>query len=181
MVRERYSTSVLNPNANRRPLVLFALLAVVGALLLYWAVRPKPTPEERITTAFQETQVAAQRGDIAAATEIVSGSFHAGTINKQRLKLLLFRARQNERGSDWRIEITAPQIFPAPDRSLDKRLVVTRVRASDAASGETLWSTGNAPVTLLMREEKIRVFGVFPSTAWRIVAAPGLPVDTGDW
>lgn len=166
------------PAPNRRPLFFFALILVLGSAALYFTARPQPSVDKQIAAAFEKAQVAAQRGDIAGATEIVSADFHAGSLTKQRLKLLLFRARAQERGTDWRVEITQPLVYPTDDSAPDKRLVITRVSAKDA-SGETLWSTGTAPVTLLMREEKTRVFWVFPGTAWRVVSAPGLPVDTG--
>ena len=152
----------------------FALLFVAGTTATYFSTRPRPSVDEQITRAFQSAKVAAQKGDISGAVAVVSNRFKAGGVNKKRLRLLLFRARQEARGTDWVIDVAPPRVLPANPATPAERLVVTRIVARTGA-GETLWSTGDSPVTLLMREEPGKTWGIFPRNDWRVVAAPGLP------
>ncbi len=161
-------------SARRRGFLLFfALLFLIGGLSLWLLTRPKPTAAERIAAAFESARVAARKGDIAGTVAIVSRDFRAGSLDKKQLRLVLFRARQETRDTEWHLEVSPPQVLPGPDNAPDKRFVVTRVVARDA-SGGVLWSTGDAAITLLMREEPTRVWGIFPSSEWRVVAAPSL-------
>ena len=165
-----------SPEAKRRLFLAgFALLFVAGILTFYFILRPKPTPETRIAEAFERTQAAAQRGDIADTLAIVSKDFRAGSLTKKQLGLLLFRARQEARGTDWRIEIAPPRVLPTADNIPDQRLVITRVVARDRNTGDPFWSTGDASITLVMREEPARLWGIFPSSEWRVISAPSLP------
>lgn len=171
-----YQTAV-DPNATRRRtlLIVFALIFVVGGAATWFLTRPRPTAEERIAEAFRQTQVAAQKGDIAGTVAIVSDDFRAGSLNKKRLRLLLFQARRQSVDSDWRVEITPPRILAGADNAPDKRLVLTRIVAREASTGNPLWSSGDNSITLLMREEPTRLWGIFPSTTWRVIGAPSLP------
>ncbi|MBC7808404.1 MAG: hypothetical protein H7145_19900 [Akkermansiaceae bacterium] len=166
-----------NPDAARRRSLLFffAVIFAVGGVATWFLTRPRPTVEQRITEAFQKARIAAQKGDIAGTVAVVSNDFRAGSLDKKRLRLLLFRTRQQAVDTDWQVEITPPRILPGPDNVPDKRLVLTRIVAREASSGNALWSTGDNSITLLMREEPTRLWGIFPSTTWRVLAAPSLP------
>ena len=166
-----------DPDTRRRRtlLVSFAMLFVVGGTATWFLTRPRPTAEERIAEAFRTAQVAAQKGDIAGTMAVVSKDFRAGSLDKKKLRLLLFQTRRQSIDTDWSVEITPPQVLPGPDNAPDKRLVLTRIVAREASSGNALWSTGDNSIMLLMREEPTRLWGIFPSTAWRVLAAPSLP------
>lgn len=165
-----------DPDTKRRRLmlVLFALLFAVGGTGIYLALRPKPTVEERIVAGFAEAKIAAQKGDISGAVAIVSPRFKAGEVDKKRLRLLLFQARREYGKTDWIVDITPPRILPPTADKPNERLVLTRVVAR-ASTGEPLWSTGSGTITLLMREETVKTWGIFPHQEWRIVAAPSIP------
>lgn len=171
-----YQTAIA-PDAGRRRtfLIFFALIFVVGGFATWFLTRPKPTVEERIAEAFKQTQIAAQKGDIAGTVAIISKDFRSGSLDKKKIRLLLFQARRQSANSDWRVEITPPRVLPATGSAPNQRLVLTRIVAREASSGNPLWSTGDNSITLLMREEPIRLWGIFPSTTWRVISAPSLP------
>lgn len=171
-----YNTAT-DPGATRRRtlLVLFALIFAAGGAAVWLLTRPRPTPEEQIAEAFRKTQAAAQRGNIAETVAVVSSDFRAGSLTKKQLRLLLFRARQQSVDTDWNVEITPPRVLPGPDNAADKRLVLTRIVARERASGTPIWSSGDNSIMLLMREEPTRVWGIFPSSTWRVIGAPSLP------
>ena len=161
--------------ARRRTFLAgFALLFALGIGIAFYLTRPRPTVEARIAEAFDIARVAAQKGDISGAVSVVSSDFKVGSVTKKRLRLLLFQARQQAQGTDWRVEVAPPRVLPVAEGKPDERLVITRIVAR-GAGGETVWSTGDSPVTLLMRREPTKIWGVFPGDAWRVVGAPGLP------
>lgn len=147
----------------------------MGSVPTWFLTRPRPTVEQRIAEAFRETQVAAQKGDIKGTVAIVSDDFRAGSLNKKRLRLLLFQARRQSVDTDWQVEITPPRVLPGAADAPDKRLVLTSIVAREASTGNPLWSSGDNSITLLMREEPTRLWGIFPSTTWRVIGAPSLP------
>lgn len=165
-----------DPDARKRRILLavFAVLFVVGAVGIYFGTRPKPTVEERIAAAFESAKIAAQKGDISGAVAVVSPRFKAGDVTKKKLRLILFRARQEYGNGDWTIEIAPPRVLPPAEGKPNERLVITRIVARGSA-GESIWSTGDSPITLLMREETVKTWNIFPHDEWRIVAAPSIP------
>lgn len=159
-------------------LILAGIFLLTAGLLLFSGARgPKPTPEMRIAEALSDAEEGARRRRVSDVMEVVSKDFRAGSLNRDRLRLLLMRSLNQGRGVRYDVQVTKPRIFPSPKGRANERLVVSRFSVFFTDSGDSIWGTDS--VTLVMREETRRKWLFFQEPHWRIVSIANLPPIPG--
>jgi len=164
-----------DPPVNRPRWVAIAVSVVLILAGLVWQVWPRETRpvDQQVTDTLDELADAARRGRVDEIMAHISSDFRAGSIDRQRLRLLLLRSRHNARVGDYDVKLNRPTLLPIDPAKPDQRMVLGKLAVFDTFGGETLW--GADSMVFVLRREPDRKWGVFPTQRWRVLGVPNLP------
>lgn len=156
-------------------LIAAALMLMIGGGFLVFTGQSRPVPPEQLIRAsLQDAELAAKNRNANGVIEVISDDFKAGVWDKKRLYAYLLRAFRQSRGTNYNVRVNEPRILPSSRGNADERLVISKMSAFYAESGEDIWGSG--PLTMVMRKEARRKWLVFEEPRWRIIGIAGMPL-----
>ena len=161
---------------RRSSWVVGGLIILLAAALFYarTAARPNLTDEEQIHTLLANGQSAIERKDLRDALSCVSRSYSdSAGLKFDALRLQGARAFQEEGRFDISLENTSVKVRD------DKAEVETEV-ALDLTSVGNRSEVFAGHISLLLRKEESKRWGLIPARAWKVTRINGLTAELGE-
>ncbi len=157
--------------SSTRNALIFIIVCV--AILLVWALHPRPQPPETAINDQLSYAVAGANAHSAGQVMSIISSDYTDSSSLNPTSLRVFLARGFNGATDAKTTMTPPTIS---------------VNGNTATSDSTITVSGtggqsyfNRPVHLQWREEKGTAWLIFPMPVWRVVHADyGEGLDLGD-
>jgi hypothetical protein len=158
-----------------RSWMVLAILVAVGGAALTLAVRarlPQGDDVAQIRAMLDSGERAVEQRNVSGMMRHVSEEYRdPNGLRREQIRFAAARALRNAQSVDVTISEPSLRIQVAPD---GKRATL----ACDASLALTDLSGAMSParhfhLTLDLKKEPARVFGVFPTHAWRVVSAGG--------